>query len=603
MIFYACTRFFVQCFRYTKGCIYDKIYFKVNFGRRCYLNTMKITILSVSSQFIHASLAPWYLKAALGDSEDIMIVETSINEPYEQVISRIFDTHPRVLCVPCYIWNIQYVTSICRKFKLILPECDILLGGPEVSFRATDFIKNNPWATAVLCGEGEEILPQAVKQIGSFSDVDGIVYRKGGDICGNDTYRIVEDLSSIPSPYTDEMLKSLEGRLAYYESSRGCPFNCAYCLSSAFCGVRYFPIERVKQELLILSHAKVHTVKMVDRTFNANPARAKELLKFILKETGDVCFHLEVGADLFDEEFMELLLSAPPGKLRLEAGVQSTNPEVLSRVSRKTDLDKLCKNLKMLIACGNVCVHADLIFGLPGEDMSSCRKSFNDLYALNPHELQLGFLKLLHGSALKANGDLSGCVFSDEAPYSVIKTSELSVEEILKLYEFEDVFEKFYNSRRFCNTLEYILGFFPSPFELFTSLAEHASCKNLKFARLSASSLFEVFHGFASAISDVDDKKLSELLLIDYYSSVFTGRPPEFMEFSIEKNFRDRCFEYLQGIDIMCNFPHYGNISPKALYKLIRFVPTDEGVLIFDPALRSPVTGRIPYQKAEIPMQ
>lgn len=564
---------------------------------------MKITILSVSSQFIHGGLAPWYLKAALGADKDITVLETSINEPIEQVISRVFDTRPDILCVPCYIWNIQYITSVCRKFKLILPQCHILLGGPEVSFRAKDFMAENPWTTAVLCGEGEELLPQAVDNLKDFSGIDGIVYRKNGEICGDDAYRVVDDLSKIPSPYTEEMLNSLEGRLAYYESSRGCPFSCAYCLSSALCGVRYFPLERVKKELTLLSRAKVHTVKMVDRTFNANPARSKELLRFILKETGDVCFHLEVGADLFDDEFIGLLMSAPAGKLRLEAGVQSTNPGVLARVSRKTDQNRLHKNLRKLISSGNICVHADLIFGLPGEDMESCKKSFNDLYSLNPHELQLGFLKLLHGSALKNSGDLSGCVFADEAPYSVIRTSELSAEEIFKLHEFEDVFEKFYNSARFCKTLEYTLSFFKSPYELFYCLAEYVKHNNLKFAKLSASSLFNIFHGFASDIPGIDCQKLKRLLLIDYYSSVFTGRPPEFMEFNIEKDFRDKCFEYLQSIEIPALFPHYGDISPKALYKLIRFVPTDDGVLIFDPARRSPVTGRIPCQKAEIPMQ
>lgn len=561
---------------------------------------MQITILSATSKYIHSSLAPWYLKAALTPKHNVTVLETSINEPSEQVLHQLFDTRPQILCVSCYIWNIDYISSICREIKLILPELRILLGGPEVSFRAFDFLKSNPWADAVLCGEGEFLLPEVIENIDNPCIIPGLVYRNRDEISGNDSYQCIPDLSLVKSPYTPEMLSTLKGRLAYYESSRGCPFCCAYCLSSATSGVRYFPLERVKDELRLLANAQVKTVKMVDRTFNANPARSLELLKFILEETGDTCFHLEVGADLFTDEMLDLLSTAPAGKIRLEVGVQSTNQKVLNRVVRKTDLKKLENNLRTILGFGNICVHADLIFGLPGEDMASFKRSFNELFSLRPHELQLGFLKLLHGSSLKERGDLSGCAFSSAPPYTVLHTAELSAAEIFQMHEIEDVFEKFCNSGRFHSSIEYVLGFFASPFELFTALAEYIGKKNLRYARLSATSLYELFLEFCASVEGLDVNYLISRLRFDYYSSVFSGRPPKAIDCATSDAFRDLCFEYLRSINIAEVFPSHGDISPKALYKTVRFVPIGDEVFAFDPETRSPVTGLICAKKVPI---
>ena len=554
---------------------------------------MKISILSLNSQYIHSALAPWYLKAALGGGDDITVVDTSINEPHEQVLARVFFTQPELLCVPCYIWNIEYVCRICCDIKAAMPECRIFLGGPEVSFRAREFLEEHIWADAVLCGEGEEILPAAVNALPDLSGIPGVIYRAGDEILGDSTYRIVEDLCYVKSPYTKEMLASLQGRLAYYESSRGCPFSCAYCLSSASHGVRYFPLERVKEELSLLAHSNVHTIKMVDRTFNANPTRSYELLKFILEETGDVCFHLEVGADLFNDKFITLLLSAPPGKIRIEAGVQSTNPEVLKDSARVTDTEKLFSNLSRILEEGNICVHADLILGLPGEGMESFKKSFNDLYLLAPHELQLGFLKLLHGSDLCEKHDLDGFKFSPLPPYTVLKTPHLSAREIFTVQEFEDAFEKFFNSGRFLKTLDYLCGFFETPFDMYSRLAEYIRERGMTYARLAVGALFSLLHDFSATIEGVKARDLLSALRYDYFSSQFTGRPPRKIAFEEGRDFRDLCFNYLRNTNIPEKFPHYGDISPKALYKLVRFVPVGDSVILFDPARRNPVNGRI----------
>ena len=557
---------------------------------------MKITILSVTSQFIHAPLAPWYLKAALS-AHDVTVFETSINEPQEQTLAGVFATHPEMLCVPCYIWNIEYVQKLCATFKAALPDTKIVLGGPEVSFSPHRVLEECPWAWAVICGEGEEALFELCQN----GEAEGAVVRTERGIQGDGTYRYVRDLSTIPSPYTAEMLTTLKNRLAYYESSRGCPFGCAYCLSSATHGVRYFPLERVKRELALISKAGVRTVKMVDRTFNANPARSNELLRFIIEETGDVCFHLEIGADLADADMLSLLACAPPGKIRLEAGVQSTNPAVLARAVRRTDMPRLMKNLENILSVGNVCVHADLIIGLPGEDMASFKKSFNDLYSLKPHELQLGFLKLLDGSALKRGEDLGGCVFSPKPPYTVLKTAEMSSEELFLMHEFEDAFEKFCNSGRFSRALDAAEAFFPTPFDLFMALSAFIRTRNLCYARLSASALYSIFADFMLSLGANSDF-VADTLRLDYFSSVFAGRPPEAAAFD-ERRVKDACFEFLKTADIAALFPMQGDISPKALYKAVRFVPAFGKVYAFDPKERSKVSEKISAKILEISPQ
>lgn len=565
---------------------------------------MKITILSVTSQFIHSALAPWYLKAAL-PNHDVTVFETSINEPVEESTRQVFSTMPDLLCVPCYIWNIEYVKRLCCDLKKMLPETRIFFGGPEVSFDAENILTENYWLDAVLCGEGEELLPKAIDGLKSGNMPDGVMFRNGAAIAGNDIYQYVSDLSSVISPYTPKMLSTLSGRLAYYESSRGCPFSCAYCLSSATSGVRYFPIERVKKELLLLSRANVRTVKIVDRTFNANPRRACDILEFILSNTGDTCFHLEIGADLIDDSFKALLSRAPIGKIRLEAGVQSTNCHVLSNVARKTRMPELKENLAEIIKNGNVCVHADLICGLPGEDYESFRNSFNDLFALRPHELQMGFLKLLKGSALEREHDLTGCAFSEFPPYTVLKTAQLSCEQISKLHRIEDMLEKFYNSRRFNSSLDYLAEFHESAFDLFVKLSDFTELKNLTYSRLSAQALYKFLLEFGQTVTGLDEEKLKLLLRLDYYSCVFSGRPTPEIDSDLPVNFKDMCFEFLKDPDnIRLHFPHYAQLAPKAIYKLLRFVPfshdvlsreftREECILAFDPALRSPVTGSI----------
>jgi radical SAM superfamily enzyme YgiQ (UPF0313 family) len=284
-----------------------------------------------------------------------------------------------------------------------------------------------------------------------------LFYRDAELIKGNDCFSLIDNLDSIPTPYTEEMLSAAGGRIIYYESTRGCPFSCSYCLSSTFEGVRYFSLERVKKELQKLVNAGVRQIKFVDRTFNANRERAKEIIRFIISLGGTTNFHFEAAADLFDSEMLDILAAAPKGLIQFEIGIQTTNNKTLEAINRRTDLGRVFQNVNKLNSIGNVHIHVDLIAGLPYENMGSFKNSFNEVYALEPHQLQLGFLKLLKGSRIRDESKVYGYVFRDYAPYEVMQNSCISFDEILELKNVEDMVERYYNSGRFNNTLKYVI--------------------------------------------------------------------------------------------------------------------------------------------------
>ncbi len=479
---------------------------------------MKITLLSINSKYIHSSLALWYLTAACTGYGEITPLEHSINEPSGKILQSVFESAPDVLAVCCYIWNIDTVLRLCDEIKLILPDLKILLGGTEVSFNSREILESHPCIDAVFSGEGEISLPAYLR--GEIPD--GITYRVDDTIVQKGGYQCVPDLDAIPSPYTPEMLDTLKGKLAYFEASRGCPFSCAYCLSSATKGVRYFSMPRVKEDLKTLVLADVQTVKFVDRTFNADKSRAKEIIKFLLTLSCDTTFHFEVGADLFDDELISLLRSAPPGKFQIEAGIQSTNELTLKSVCRATDTKRALSLLKEISSWGNVHVHADLICGLPNEALSSIENSFNELFDTRPHALQVGFLKLLHGSALRA--DFKGR-FSPFAPYQVLESDALSPNELFFLQDFENAVELFYNSGRFVVTINYLATLF-SPFKLFSLLAEKLRVK----PSFSPDNLFLLLTDFGKEQDCIDTSRLYAALSFDYMGSFKSRYLPVFLE-------------------------------------------------------------------------
>lgn len=440
----------------------------------------KAVFFCLNSKYIHSSLAPWCLfsscKNAFEEKIDLRVVEGTINEKSENVSERVILEKPDAVLMSCYIWNITKTLETAKEIKSVLPETKIILGGPEVSFNSERILKENSFVDYVLCGEGEEssaFLLEALSQRVNPEREIATMRTEEGIVCGK--YHIAE---KTVSPYTQEYLECLKNRIAYIESSRGCPYNCAFCLSGDDRSVRFFDLERIKKEILLLSQSGTKTVKFVDRTFNCNKKRANEILLFIKEavEEGkikDVCFHFEIAADILADDTLEIISQMPKGAVQFEAGIQSFNPLTLEKIHRKTNLEKLCRNIERLISFKNCHIHIDLIAGLPFEDLTSLKESFNKAFSLRANMLQLGFLKILYGSCMKNNREEFPCLYKKEPPYEVIETMWLSSEELSFLHEFEDAFERLYNSGRFRRTLEYVLEVSKlSPFEVFAFFAD-----------------------------------------------------------------------------------------------------------------------------------
>ena len=437
---------------------------------------MKIVIGCLNSKYIHASLAPWCLKSGVEDfckSEvDSKVLESTINGDIKEFANRIILENPQVVSFSCYIWNITKTLELCKYIKEN-SDAVIVLGGPEVSYRANKVLKEYEYIDYVLSGEGEFSYPKLIDTIafnGDFATVEGLSYRYNGRIITN---LEVECIGTPPTPYSEDFYNNLNGRIAYIETSRGCPYRCAFCLSGRCSKLRFFELEQVKKDIINLSLSGTKTVKFVDRTFNADSKRANEIIKFILDNRGshipeNVCFHFEIAGDILTEETFELLENAPEGLFQLEIGMQSFNEDTLKAINRKTNTQKLINNIGRLVSFNNMHIHIDLIAGLTGEDLKSFENSFNIGYSLKAHMLQMGFLKLLYGAEMRENPEKYPCEFSKEPPYEVTSTPWLSNDEIIKLKRCEDALERLYNSGRFLFTLDYLIdecGF--EPFSVF----------------------------------------------------------------------------------------------------------------------------------------
>ncbi len=429
-------------------------------------NKLTAAICVLNSKYIHSSLAPWCLSAGVdtycGPEIFAEVVEGTINERLEDVAQRILALNPQVIGFSCYIWNISATKELIRLVKSRLPGAVVALGGPEVSYCAEKLLDGEPEVQYVLSGEGEKpfaLLLNAISRGETPENIPGVCYRRDGQAV---TVPPCTPEDDPPSPYTSKYLSALKGRIAYLETSRGCPYSCAFCLSGRCGSARFFDLDRAKKELLLLARSGAKTVKLVDRTFNANRRRAIELFRFIIENYGTaipagVCFHFEIAGDLLDEETLSLLAQAPVGAMQLEIGLQSFNPKTLAAINRKTDVERLKENIRRLIANSNMHIHIDLIAGLPYEDFASFTESFNTAYSLGPNMLQLGFLKLLYGAPMRENPAEFPCRYNGQPPYEVTQTPWLSEEELLRLHHTEDALERLYNSGRFRRTLSYLL--------------------------------------------------------------------------------------------------------------------------------------------------
>ncbi|MBQ7117424.1 MAG: B12-binding domain-containing radical SAM protein [Clostridia bacterium] len=500
----------------------------------------KVAICVLNSKYIHSSLAPWCLytsaKKYCGESCSFSVVEGTVNEDIDGVFARIMAEEPSAVTFTCYIWNIKQTLGLCRKIKEADGRITVVLGGPEVAYNQREILTDNPFIDYVFSGEGEVILPEFLN--GKAEDVKGVSFMKDGKV--HISQREDAQTADYPSPYCEEYFASLKGRIAYIESSRGCPFSCAFCLSGRCGKVRFFPMDRVKGEILSLACCGAKTVKFVDRTFNCNLDRAKEILSFIKKSYGkeipdDVCFHFEIAAHITDEEFMTLIKSMPAGSVQFEAGIQSFNAKTLEAIGRSDNTEKICESIERLASFGNCHIHIDLIAGLPQEDYTSFVDGFNRAYALRANMLQLGFLKILHGSPMGGEREKYPCHYSKEPPYEVISTPWISAEELENLRKAENELERLSNSGRFTCTLDYIFGKSDiTPFDLFYSLAIFLDKKG-KRGSIPLDEYTCLVYDFLSSLDCTDERELRDAMLYDRVATNNSGVIPERLKVADER--------------------------------------------------------------------
>lgn len=565
----------------------------------------KILLCALNSKYIHSSLAVHSIKAAFDfyadkyryssslDFPAVIIHEFTINDSYQSVLYKIIEENPDIFSFSVYLWNIEYISKLCKDLKKLFPEKIIILGGPEVSYGIeSDFFSEKDY-DYVISGEGENSYFALICkiyniQISPFNSLDSsldlIINKK------NIRSKVPPVLDELPFVYNDNNIHLFKNRIVYYESSRGCPFNCAYCLSSAEHGVRFLSLERIYKDIDFFTSHNIPLVKFVDRTFNANKKRSYQILKYIIENGKDTCFHFEVAADLFDNDTLDLLKSAPKGRIQFEIGIQSTNSKALKESCRIIDTNKVLQNISELISMENINIHADLIAGLPYETYSEFSETFNETYKCcidekhYIHQLQIGFLKLLRGAPLNDMIDKHGYVFSKNPPYTVLKNNYLSSYELNQLISFEDVFERYYNSNRFHATLSYISknSYFESDFDLYILLAKYYKENKLLFSGISSRRMYDILHTFLlTKLNKSEIEKIDELLLYDYFASDSSDLPPDSLKYiwKSERYYKKEALEIL----------HNNNMQPDKK-NTVRFIK--DRIYIFDYSSKNPVTDR-----------
>ncbi|ABG83009.1 DUF4080 domain-containing protein [Clostridium perfringens] len=497
---------------------------------------MKILLTAINSKYIHSNLAVRYLKAFTKDLDfQGDIKEFSINDRVENILEGIIEEKPDVVAFSCYIWNMEFVNRLAELIKLVDPNIEILYGGPEVSYEGKEFLENHE-GEYVIVGEGEKTFREFVLYKlgeGKIEDIKGLNYKRDGKVFENPK-RPEMDMNELVFPYTYE--EDINNKIVYYEASRGCPFKCKYCLSSVMHGVRFLDVERVKKELKYFMERGLKLVKFVDRTFNCNREYTVELLKYLSEQDTETRFHFEVAADLLTEEQIEILNNAPKGRFQLEVGVQTTNNEVLHNINRYITYENIKEKVLKVAAGKNVMQHLDLIAGLPGEDLESFKKSFNDVHAIRPDEIQLGFLKLLKGSSMREEAEKWGIVYSPYAPYEIIRSKDISYEELLLLKKVEAMVDKYYNSCKFNNVIKFFLNIYEKPFDFYYDLAMFFEEKGNFKRSIGNVEYYKILLDFyLEKIGGEDEGLFKEVLKFDYLCFNKKRWLPDFLVRTITK--------------------------------------------------------------------
>ena len=485
---------------------------------------MKILLAACNAKYIHSNLAVYNLKSCSGEyTSQVVIKEYTINQIRDDILKDIYLEQPDVICFSCYIWNISFVKELVPDLKKILPHAEFWAGGPEVSYDAVEFLKKNPAFFGVMVGEGEETFHELAgyyieRKPETLKEIRGVAFSnktKVPDIV-HTGWRELMDLSKVPFAYSN--LTEFKNRIIYYESSRGCPFSCSYCLSSIDKKLRFRDIELVKKELQFFIDHKVPQVKFVDRTFNCKHDHAMAIWRYITEhDNGITNFHFEISADLLREEELALMKTMRPGLIQLEIGVQSTNPETIKAIRRTMDFEKLKGIVDQIHSFGNIHQHLDLIAGLPYEGYDSFHKSFCDVYALRPEQFQLGFLKVLKGSHMMEMTEEYQILYKDREPYEVLSTAWLTYGEILRLKMVESMVEVYYNSGQFKNTLVFLEGYFEDPFRMYEALGRFYEKRGYSEISHSRMRRYEILMEFAGEHSEIPLEKLSDVMLLDLY--------------------------------------------------------------------------------------
>ena len=470
---------------------------------------MKVLLTTLNSKFIHTNLAIRYIREYSryleGDKYELFMREYTINNSIDFIMKDIYKLKVDVLVFSVYIWNVEDIVRLCENIKKVRPNIKIALGGPEVSYDCENAMKKYPFVDYILYGEGEVVYRDLMLSLMGDLEIDnvrGICHRKGKRVIVNETMPLIENLDEIPSPYEYIDKSEYENKIVYFESSRGCPFNCQYCLSSAIKGLRYFSVPRIKRDLKNLIDARVSQIKFIDRTFNANREIAKDVMNFLMEnDNGYTTYHFEVTAHLIDDDMLEFLKDCKPGLFQFEIGVQSTNDKTLEAVGRKDDFDRLTKVVNTISEYRNIHQHLDLIAGLPYENYDRFGYSFDDVFALKSECLQLGFLKMIKGTGIRNEADIHDYLYKDYPPYEILSNKYISYGEILKLKDIEEILETYYNSGNFLLSTEYVINsYYDRPFKFFEDFAVYFNQKGYFDVLNGKNRLYEIFLDFFSEV-------------------------------------------------------------------------------------------------------
>lgn len=575
---------------------------------------MNILLTAINAKYIHSNLAVYSLRAyAAGKceryKEEIGIAEYTINQPLDQILMDLYKRKPEVLCFSCYLWNIEYVEQLVAELGKIMPQTDIWLGGPEVSYHASHMLEQFPQVYGIMRGEGEETFLELAEfyynnsgksleqceKVQRLKEIVGITFRDGEEIIET-ADRSVMDLSKVPFVYED--LDVFKNKIIYYESSRGCPFSCSYCLSSIDKCLRFRDLELVKKELQFFIDHEIPQVKFVDRTFNCKHSYSMEIWSYIKEhDKGKTNFHFEVAADLLNEEELNLISTMRPGLIQLEIGVQSTNEQTIKEIHRTMKFSQVTEVVNRVHAAKNIHQHLDLIAGLPFEDYNSFHKSFCDVYALRPEQLQLGFLKVLKGSYMEEKTKDYELLYQNRPPYEVLSTKWLPYSDVIRLKGLEEMVEVYYNSRQFEHTMELLEQVFGDAFVMFEEMSNYYEEHGYYGVNHNRVARYEILYAFIKEVALVQyetlltEEQFRQTLVMDLYLRENMKNRPAFAGDSLVSKEVERTFydteaeehQYLKG---------YEKYDKRQLRKMTHLENIDGHLILFDYQNRNPLTNQ-----------